>query len=56
MGSHPKHNERKLKEIVDNEMRAHVGGRCHMLGVAREKVVEIPNLEDKEDYPIAVSM
>ena len=39
MRSHPEHDECKLKEIVDNEMGAYVGGRCYVLGVAREEVV-----------------
>lgn len=52
MRSDEEHDKGELKKVVDDEMAAHRCRGSDIIGIRREEVPDIANLQDKYDKPV----
>lgn len=45
------HDEGKVQQVVENEVAANTGSGLNIVGVLREEVSDVANLENEEDDP-----
>jgi hypothetical protein len=54
MSSNEEHNEAELKEVVENEVASHACSGMDMVGVIREEMPHVSDLEEEESKPVDV--